>query len=74
MTDRSEFVFDTKHDRYPVAVHVFLTDIHGRILLMRRAGSGFADGQLGLPAGHIDLGETPRSARYARCARSWASR
>lgn len=21
--------------------------------------SGFADGQLGLPAGHIDLGETP---------------
>jgi 8-oxo-dGTP diphosphatase len=59
MTDRSEFVFDTKHDRYPVAVHVFLTDTRGRILLMRRAGSGFADGQLGLPAGHIDLGETP---------------
>jgi 8-oxo-dGTP diphosphatase len=40
-------------------VHVFLTDTRGRILLMRRAGSGFADGQLGLPAGHIDLGETP---------------
>ena len=59
MTDRREFVFDTKHDRHPVAVHVFLTNTDGRILLMRRAGSGFADGQLGLPAGHVDLGETP---------------
>jgi 8-oxo-dGTP pyrophosphatase MutT (NUDIX family) len=26
---------------------------------MRRAGSGYADGQLGLPAGHVDFGETP---------------
>jgi len=54
-----EYVFDTKHDRYPLAVHVFLLDRHGRVLLMRRAGSGYADGQLGLPAGHVDLGETP---------------
>lgn len=57
-----EYVFDTKHDRYPVAVHVFLIDAAGRILLMRRAGSGFADGQLGLPAGHVDLGETPTAS------------
>lgn len=56
---RPEYVFDTKHDRYPLAVHVFLLDGHGRVLLMRRAGSGYADGQLGLPAGHVDLGETP---------------
>ncbi len=56
---RPEYVFDTKHDRYPLAVHVFLLDRHGRVLLMRRAGSGYADGQLGLPAGHVDLGETP---------------
>ncbi|MGH3516100.1 MAG: NUDIX domain-containing protein [Haloechinothrix sp.] len=55
----SEYVFDTKHDRYPVAVHVFLIDPRGRILLMRRAGSGYADDLLGLPAGHVDLGETP---------------
>ncbi|WP_082373507.1 NUDIX domain-containing protein [Nocardia sp. NRRL S-836] len=53
-----QYVFDTKHDRYPLAVHVFLVQ-HGKILLMRRAGSGYADGQLGLPAGHVDLGETP---------------
>lgn len=55
----TEYVFDTKHDRYPVAVHVILTDTNGRVLLMRRAGSGYADGLLGLPAGHVDLGETP---------------
>lgn len=53
-----QYVFDTKHDRYPLAVHVFLVQ-HGQILLMRRAGSGYADGHLGLPAGHVDLGETP---------------
>ncbi|WP_064745214.1 NUDIX hydrolase [Pseudonocardia acaciae] len=59
-----DFVFDTRHDRYPVAVHVILTDETGRVLLMRRAGSGYADGRLALPAGHVDLGETPTA-----CAR-----
>ncbi|OQO92850.1 hypothetical protein B1813_12000 [Saccharomonospora piscinae] len=54
----STYVFDTKHDRYPLAVHIFLVR-RERTLLMRRAGSGYADGQLGLPAGHVDLGETP---------------
>lgn len=54
----NEFAFDTKHDRYPVAAHVFLTQ-HGQVLLQRRTGSGYADGQLALPAGHVDLGETP---------------
>ena len=44
----TEYVFDTKHDRYPVAVHLILTDTDGRVPLMRRAGSG-----------HVDLGETP---------------
>lgn len=53
-----EYVFDTKHHRYPLAVHVFLVNREGRVLLMRRAGSGYADGLLGLPAGHVDLGET----------------
>lgn len=53
------YVFDTKHDRYPLAAHVFLTNPEGQVLLMRRAGSGYADGMLGLPAGHVDLGETP---------------
>ncbi|WP_459545213.1 NUDIX domain-containing protein [Nocardia sp. X0981] len=51
----SGYVFDTKHDRYPLAAHVFLVE-HSRILLMRRAGRGYADGQLGLPACHIERG------------------
>jgi 8-oxo-dGTP pyrophosphatase MutT (NUDIX family) len=53
-----EYVFDTKHDRYPVAAHLILTGPDGRVLLMRRAGSGYGDGQLALPAGHVDRGET----------------
>jgi 8-oxo-dGTP diphosphatase len=64
-----QYVFDTKHDRYPVAVHVFLTrPADGRVLLMRRAGSGYADGQLGLPAGHVDLGETPTASAIREIA------
>ncbi|MFD8493898.1 NUDIX domain-containing protein [Amycolatopsis sp. NPDC059657] len=62
-----EYVFDTKHDRYPLAVHVFLVQ-QGKILLMRRAGSGYADGQLGLPAGHVDLGETPTACAVREVA------
>ena len=37
-------------------MYAVLTD-GGRILLMRRAGSGYHDGELGLPAGHLDGGE-----------------
>lgn len=62
-----DYVFDTKHDRYPLAVHVFLVQ-QGKILLMRRAGSGYADGQLGLPAGHVDLGETPTACAVRELA------
>jgi 8-oxo-dGTP pyrophosphatase MutT (NUDIX family) len=54
-----EYVFDTKHDRYPVAVHAILSAPDRRILLMRRTGSIDAEGLLALPAGHVDLGETP---------------
>jgi 8-oxo-dGTP diphosphatase len=62
-----QYVFDTKHDRYPLAVHVFLVQ-QGKFLLMRRAGSGYADGQLGLPAGHVDLGETPTACAVREVA------
>ncbi len=61
------YVFDTKHDRYPLAVHVFPVQ-QGKILLMRRAGSGYADGQLGLPAGHVDPGETPTACAVREVA------
>jgi 8-oxo-dGTP pyrophosphatase MutT (NUDIX family) len=64
----SAYVFDTKHDRYPLAVHIFLVNEQGHVLLMRRAGSGYADGQLGLPAGHVDLGETPTACAVREVA------
>jgi len=38
------------------AVYAVLSD-GDRVLLMRRAGSGYHDGELGLPAGHLDGGE-----------------
>ena len=32
------------------------------VLLMRRDGSGYADGLLAFPAGHVDRGETPTAS------------
>ena len=40
-----------------VDVHVFLRR-NGRVLLLRRAGDTFASGQLCLPSGHLEEGET----------------
>lgn len=42
--------------RLPTAVYGVLLDDRG-VLLMRRAGSGYRDGQLGLPSGHLEGGE-----------------
>ncbi|MBA4741280.1 MAG: NUDIX domain-containing protein [Azoarcus sp.] len=41
----------------PTGVHV-LIECDGRILLMRRAGTGFFDGQWSLPGGHVEDGES----------------
>jgi 8-oxo-dGTP diphosphatase len=47
--------------RLPAAVYGVLVQ-QDRVLLMRRAGSGYRDGQLGLPAGHLDGDEDLVSA------------
>jgi len=43
--------------RAPVAVHVFLCR-DADILMLRRANTGYADGLLSVPAGHLDGGES----------------
>ncbi len=45
-------------DRFHLCAAVYgLLRRDGRLLLMRRAGSGWKDGTLALPAGHLDGGE-----------------
>jgi 8-oxo-dGTP pyrophosphatase MutT (NUDIX family) len=46
----------TERFRAAVAVYGILIE-DARVLLMRRAGSGYHDGELSLPAGHLDDGE-----------------
>ena len=49
--------------RHRAAVAVYaLLQRDGHLLLLRRAGSGFHDGELSLPAGHVDEGEDALSA------------
>lgn len=45
------------HSGIPVGVHVVL-ERDGRILMMRRAGTGFFDGLYSLPGGHVEPGES----------------
>jgi 8-oxo-dGTP diphosphatase len=50
-------------ERFKAAVAVYAVLRHeDRVLLLRRAGSGFHDGELSLPAGHVDEGEYALSA------------
>ncbi len=57
------YVVEVPSDRFrlPAAVYGVLVQ-ERRLLLMRRAGSGYRDGQLGLPAGHLDGDEDLVSA------------
>lgn len=49
--------------RFRVVAAVYgILEAEDRVLLMRRAGTGYRDGQLGLPAGHVDGGEDAVSA------------
>jgi 8-oxo-dGTP pyrophosphatase MutT (NUDIX family) len=45
----------------PVGVHV-LVERGGRILMLRRCGTGFFDGLYSLPGGHVEPGESLRRA------------
>ena len=54
---------DTRTDRYrPVVdVYVLLRRPDGMILLLERSGTGYADGQLCPPSGHLEAGESVAS-------------
>lgn len=50
-------------ERFTVPVAVQALVLSGsRVLLARRSGSGFHDGEFGLPAGHVEGGEPLRAA------------
>lgn len=52
--------------RFAVVVHVALVDA-GRLVLLRRANTGFMDGYFALPGGHQERGETLRQAAQREC-------
>ncbi|MFC0098274.1 NUDIX domain-containing protein [Micromonospora marina] len=43
-----------------IDLHLILRDEHGRVLLGERQNTGWADGQFGLPSGHLEDGESAR--------------
>lgn len=51
----------------PVVVHVLVRS-PGGLALLRRAGTGRADGCWAPPGGHLEPGETPREAAVRECA------
>ncbi|MCK2127433.1 NUDIX domain-containing protein [Thauera aromatica] len=50
-----------RHAGIPTGVHV-LCEREGRLLLMRRAGTGFFDGLYSLPGGHVEADESVLAA------------
>jgi ADP-ribose pyrophosphatase YjhB (NUDIX family) len=58
----------TERWRVLLAVFVILKRADGQILLLRRAGTGYMDGKLGLPSGHVD-GNEPADVALSREAR-----
>lgn len=56
MAGRYSAMVPAERFRLAAAVYGILRD-GDRVLLLRRAGSGYHDGELSLPAGHLDGGE-----------------
>lgn len=52
--------------RVPVVVHLLLFAAN-RVLLLRRAGTGRADGSWAPPGGHLESGELPSRAAVREC-------
>ena len=50
------------HATFPVNVHLVLMNTKNEILLLHRLNTGIYDGYWGLPAGKVDVGESPQQA------------
>lgn len=49
--------------RFSARIAVYVALIAGeRVFLLRRANTGYRDGEWALPAGHVEAGETPEQA------------
>ncbi|HET9721669.1 MAG TPA: NUDIX domain-containing protein, partial [Candidatus Saccharimonadales bacterium] len=63
MLNRSAKHFVDPETRFKLILSVYVIMIReGKILLLRRANTGYEDGNYGLPSGHADGGETSRAA------------
>ena len=52
---------------FRIVVHALVFDPDGRVLLLRRANTGFLDGHYSLPGGHCDENETVMDAARREC-------
>ncbi len=57
----------TSRSRFDIIVHTFVFS-RGRLLLLRRANTGFLDGYYSLPGGHVDAGEEVAKAAVREVA------
>lgn len=55
-----------ERDLFPVVVHTLVVR-DGHVLLLRRAGTGYGDGYLQPPGGHVLAGESPTDAALREC-------
>jgi 8-oxo-dGTP pyrophosphatase MutT (NUDIX family) len=53
-------------DQFPVIVHTLLRR-KGRVLLLRRARTGYLDGWYALPGGHLERGESVAACAIREC-------
>lgn len=61
--DRSAKHFVNPETRFKLILSVYIILIEDdKVLLLRRANTGYEDGKYGLPSGHVEGGETARQA------------
>lgn len=57
-TSSNSRALDTRRHQITGDVHLLLRKLDGRVIFGRRQNTGFEDGAYGLPAGHLEAGES----------------